>query len=52
MDITVGVDLGGTKTAAALVDAEGAVFALHTIGTPAHEGPRRSSMRWLLSWAL
>lgn len=37
----VGVDLGGTKTAAALVWPEGRTGALSTIATPAADGPDR-----------
>jgi glucokinase len=37
--ITVGVDIGGTKTAAGIVTAEGAVGPLTTVATPVHAGP-------------
>jgi glucokinase len=33
----VGIDVGGTKTAAALVDADGSVLALETLPTPADD---------------
>jgi glucokinase len=33
----VGIDVGGTKTAAALVDGDGAVVALETLPTPAED---------------
>jgi len=39
-DVVVGVDLGGTKTAAALVSADGAVGAVRTAPTPAQVGPQ------------
>lgn len=38
-DVVVGVDLGGTKTAAALVDATGAVGPVRSVPTPAQAGP-------------
>ncbi|MGV9900452.1 ROK family protein, partial [Streptomyces tendae] len=34
----IGLDLGGTKIAAALVGADGTVLARHTVPTPAKEG--------------
>ncbi|TDE98712.1 ROK family protein [Occultella glacieicola] len=39
MNTVIGVDLGGTKTAAALVGADGAVRGLHEVATPAKAGP-------------
>lgn len=36
--VRVGLDLGGTKIAAALVGADGTVLARHTRPTPAHSG--------------
>lgn len=39
MSHVVGVDLGGTKTAAALVGADGQVGAVHSVPTPARSGP-------------
>lgn len=39
MSYVVGVDLGGTKTAAALVEPDGAVVAARSVPTPAHAGP-------------
>lgn len=39
MSCVIGVDLGGTKTAAAVVDAAGTVGPVRTVATPAHEGP-------------
>ncbi|MGC9440586.1 ROK family protein [Streptomyces sp. WG5] len=36
----IGLDLGGTKIAAALVGADGTVLARHTLATPATEGAR------------
>ncbi|MGC0144958.1 ROK family protein [Pseudactinotalea sp. Z1732] len=39
MSHLVGVDLGGTKTAAALVSLEGQVGAAYAIPTPARDGP-------------
>ncbi|MPV37487.1 ROK family protein [Georgenia subflava] len=39
MSAVVGVDLGGTKTAAAVVDPEGRVGPVRTVPTPAHAGP-------------
>lgn len=38
-DVVVGIDLGGTKTAAALVSAAGAVGPVRTVATPAQRGP-------------
>lgn len=38
-DVVVGVDLGGTKTAAALVDAAGAIGPVRSVATPAQAGP-------------
>src|SRR5699024_288569 len=38
-DVVVGVDLGGTKTAAALVRADGAVGPVRSVPTPATAGP-------------
>lgn len=40
MSLVVGIDLGGTKTAAGLVDESGAVLARAEAGTPASAGPR------------
>lgn len=40
MSLVVGVDLGGTKTAAGLVDETGAVLARREAVTPAADGPR------------
>ncbi|WP_454086243.1 ROK family protein [Georgenia sp. Marseille-Q6866] len=37
-DVVVGVDLGGTKTAAALVSAGGAVGPVRSVPTPAQQG--------------
>lgn len=37
----VGVDLGGTKIAAATVGAQGSVGTLHTVPTPAQDGPEQ-----------
>ncbi|MFC9954289.1 ROK family protein, partial [Streptomyces prasinus] len=34
----IGLDLGGTKIAAALVAADGTVLARHSLPTPANEG--------------
>lgn len=39
MSHVVGVDLGGTKTAAALVGVDGQVGTVHTVPTPARCGP-------------
>lgn len=38
-DVVAAVDIGGTKTAAALVDREGAVVARTSVATPAADGP-------------
>ncbi len=38
-NVVVGVDLGGTKTAAALVNARGEVGPVRSVPTPAQEGP-------------
>ncbi|WP_413450925.1 ROK family protein [Georgenia phoenicis] len=38
-DIVVGVDLGGTKTAAAMVSADGALGPVRSVPTPAKLGP-------------
>jgi glucokinase len=40
MSLVVGIDLGGTKTAAGLVDESGAVLARAEARTPASAGPR------------
>jgi glucokinase len=39
MDTVIGVDVGGTKTAAALVDADGNLRGLGEVATPAKAGP-------------
>ncbi|MFF2777449.1 ROK family protein [Streptomyces sp. NPDC058052] len=39
MTLVAGIDIGGTKTAAGLVDASGTVHARHTLPTPAADGP-------------
>ncbi len=39
MRLFAGVDIGGTKTAAALVTPDGRVLARQKVATPAHEGP-------------
>ncbi|MGI8459743.1 MAG: ROK family protein [Propionibacteriaceae bacterium] len=39
MDVVVGVDLGGTKIAAAWVDRAGGAGGVVSVPTPAHEGP-------------
>ncbi|MDP9861534.1 MULTISPECIES: ROK family protein [Streptosporangium] len=39
MTVVVGVDIGGTKTAAGLVDRSGALLAVRTLPTPAARGP-------------
>lgn len=39
MTQAIGVDLGGTKTAAALVDADGTLGEVRTSPTPADAGP-------------
>ncbi|MFD2349568.1 ROK family protein [Nonomuraea ferruginea] len=39
MSLVVGVDIGGTKIAAALVDHSGTLLATATRPTPATEGP-------------
>ncbi|MFC4059611.1 ROK family protein [Planomonospora corallina] len=39
MTLVVGVDIGGTKTAAGLVDESGALLAVRTAPTPAARGP-------------
>ena len=36
---TLGVDLGGTKVAMALVDAEGTILASHVVPTHVETGP-------------
>lgn len=38
-DVVLAVDLGGTKTAVALVDRAGSTGPVHTVATPAQEGP-------------
>ncbi|WP_250739002.1 ROK family protein [Actinomyces sp. 186855] len=41
-DVLVGVDLGGTKIAAALVGTDGTVLSdVLEVPTPAHDGPER-----------
>lgn len=37
----IGIDIGGTKIAAAVVDADGSVLGRRQIATDAHEGPER-----------
>jgi glucokinase len=39
VSLVVGVDIGGTKTSAGLVDASGALLAVRTLPTPATRGP-------------
>ncbi|MFB6836125.1 ROK family protein [Streptomyces sp. NPDC056361] len=39
MTLVAGIDIGGTKTAAGLVDANGTVLARRTLPTPAADGP-------------
>ncbi|MEU8882083.1 ROK family protein [Streptomyces hydrogenans] len=39
MSLVAGIDIGGTKTAAGLVDADGTVLARHRLPTPAADGP-------------
>lgn len=39
MDVVVGVDLGGTKIAAAWVGRDGGAGGVFTVPTPAHDGP-------------
>lgn len=39
MAVVVGVDLGGTKTAAALVDVDGQLGPIRSVSTPATAGP-------------
>lgn len=41
MDVVVGIDLGGTKIAAAWVSRIGDYGAVVSVPTPAHEGPER-----------
>ncbi|MFI6794007.1 ROK family protein [Streptosporangium canum] len=39
MTLVVGVDIGGTKTSAGLVDSSGTLLAVRTLPTPAAQGP-------------
>ncbi|MFE0651976.1 ROK family protein [Streptomyces sp. NPDC059534] len=39
MTLVAGIDIGGTKTAAGLVDPNGTLLARHTLPTPAADGP-------------
>ncbi|MFF0557503.1 ROK family protein [Streptomyces sp. NPDC004266] len=39
MTLVAGIDIGGTKTAAGLVDANGTLQHRHTVPTPAADGP-------------
>ncbi|MGW6414602.1 ROK family protein [Streptomyces sp. NPDC055055] len=39
MTLVAGIDIGGTKTAAGLVDPHGTLLARHTLPTPAADGP-------------
>ncbi|WP_318211054.1 ROK family protein [Streptomyces sp. SJL17-1] len=40
MSPVAGIDIGGTKTAAGLVDSNGTLLRRHTLPTPAADGPR------------
>lgn len=39
--LTIGVDLGGTKVKAAIVDSKGQIIAVHTYSTKPEKGPER-----------
>ena len=52
MGLTIGVDIGGTKIAAGVVDEEGSILETVTVPTPptpGHDGPRSSA--WILPTA-